>query len=115
MFQQAACGSGPAWVDGILPHVDMLDSTVLVDDKRSAIGELLLLVQDPILFGDRSLEVTKEREGEAFLLGEGGVGGGTIDADAQHLGAILLELGDISLIRLEFLRSTTCESQNVEG
>jgi len=109
VFQHAACGSGPARVDGILTHVDMLDDSVFVDDKRGAVGEFLLLVQDPILFGDRSLEVTEERECEAFLLGKGSVGGSTIHADAQHLGTILLELGDISLIRLEFLGSATRE------
>ena len=115
MLQQVASGSRPTGVNSFPTHVDMLDDTLLIDDKRGAIGELLLLVQNAVLFGDRSLKVTEEREHEAFLFGKGGVSGGTIDADAQHLGAILLEFGDISLIRLELLRSTAREGQNVEG
>jgi hypothetical protein len=115
MLEHATRGTGAARVDGVLTHVDMLDDTLLVDDKRGAIGKLLLLVQNAILFGDGSLEIAEEGEHEAFLLGKGGVGGSTIDADSQHLGAILLELGDISLIRLELLGSAAREGQNVES
>jgi len=115
VLQQIASGSGPTRVDGILAHVDMLDDILLIDDKRSAVGELLLLVQNAVLFRDRSLEVAEEGERETFLLGKGSVGGSTVDADAEHLGAILLELGDISLIRLELLGSTARKGQNVES
>jgi len=115
VLQQIASGSGSARVDGILAHVDMLDDTLLVDHKCGAVGELLLFVQNAVLFGDSSLEVTEKREHEAFLLCEGGISGSTIDTDSQHLGAILLELGDISLIRLELLGSAASKGQNVEG
>ncbi len=115
MLEHATRGTGAARVDSILTHVDMLDDTLLVDDKRGAVSELLLLVQNAILFGDGSFEITEEREHQAFLLGKGCVGGSTIDADSQHLSAILLELGDISLIRLELLGSATREGQNVES
>jgi hypothetical protein len=115
VLEQVASSSGPAGVDGILTHVDMLDDTLLVYNERSAVGELLLLVQNAVLFGNRSLEVAEEREHEAFLFGEGSVGGSTIDADSQHLGAILVELGDISLIRLELLGSAARKGQNVES
>src|SRR5215831_5973150 len=115
MLQQAARGTGPTRVDGILAHIDMLDSAFLIDDERGAVGKLLFFVEDAILLGDRSLEVAQEREIDSLLFGKRRVGGRAVDADAQHLGSGLLEFGDISLIRLELLGSATGECQNVES
>jgi hypothetical protein len=109
MFQQATRGTGAAGVDGVPAYVDVLDDAFLVNHERRAVGELLLLIEDTVLFGDRSLEVAQERKVDAFLLGKGRVGGKTIYTNAQHLRAGLLELGDISLICLEFLGSAAGE------
>jgi hypothetical protein len=49
------------------------------------------------------------------LLGECGIGGGTVDADSEDDGVACFEFGQISLIGLKFLRSTFCECQDVEG
>jgi hypothetical protein len=49
------------------------------------------------------------------LFGEGGVGGGTVNADTEDDGVAGFELGLISLIGLKFFRSTTGEGQDVEG
>ena len=48
------------------------------------------------------------------MLGEDLVRRGTVHADPEHLCAVIFELGDISLIRLELLRSTAGKGEHVE-
>jgi hypothetical protein len=49
------------------------------------------------------------------LLRECCVGWRAVDADAENYRITCFDLGQIRLIGLELLRSTTCESENVEG
>ena len=64
---------------------------------------------------DFAIHVAEKRKGDADLLGKGGVGGGTVNADAEDYGVAGFELGHISLIGLQFFGSTTGEGENVEG
>jgi len=82
MLQQTTCCASAARVDGVPTYVDVLDDAFLVNHERGAVGELLFLIEDPVLFGDRSLEVAQERKVNAFLLGEGGVGGKAVYTNA---------------------------------
>jgi hypothetical protein len=61
------------------------------------------------------IHIAEERKRDADLLGECGVGGGTVYADAEDYGVASFELGHISLIGLQFLGSTARECQNVKG
>jgi len=115
VLQQAAGGAGAAGVDGRLADLDVLNHAILVDDKSGAVREALLFVQNAVVFGYRPLEVAKEWEAKILLLRERGVGSRAVHADAENLSVVLLELGDISLIRLQLLRSTTGEGQDVKG
>ena len=109
VLQQTAGRVRAARVDGRLPDFDVLDHAVLVDDESGAVRESLLFVQNSVVFGDGPLEVAEKREVKVFLLRERRVGGRTVHADAENLRIVLLEFGDISLIRLQLLRSTPGE------
>jgi hypothetical protein len=100
VLQETTGLPGAARIDGGLVLVDVLDHTVLVHHERSPVGKAVLLIKDAVVFGNRSLEVAKKGEGDADLFGECGVGRRAVHADTQNLGTRLLELGDISLIRL---------------
>ena len=104
-----------ARVNGGRILVDVPDDAFLVHHERSAIGESALFVEDPIFLGNCSLEIAEERVSDLKLLGILLVGKTAVDADAENLRVGLLEFGDISLIRLELLRSPAREGQNIEG
>ena len=105
---------GAARIDGRIPNFYMLDNPVLIDHKCRPVGKTLLFIQDAVLFGNRTLEVTEEGEPEPLLLRKRSVRRRAVNADAQDLCVALLEFGDISLIRLQLLRSPPSESQNVK-
>ncbi len=94
--------------------VDVRYDALLVDHKSGPVGKTVLGVQDSIFLGNGPVKITEQREGHAYLLGKRLVRRRTVHADAQNLSVCLLEFGEISLIRLEFLRSTTCERQNIK-
>lgn len=50
-----------------------------------------------------------------MLFGKLPIGGNAINANSENLSISSFEFGDISLIRLKFLRSTTGECQHIEG
>ena len=101
-------------IDGRRVLFDVLDDTFFIHHERRAVGETVLLVQDAVFHGNFALEIAQQREVHADLFREGLIGGGTVHADAEDLRVGLLEFGDISLIRLQLLRSTAGERQNVE-
>ena len=104
-----------ARVNGRLADLDMLDHAVFVDHECGAVRKALLFVQNAVVLGYRPLEVAEKREVKIFLLRKRGVGRRTIHTDAENLRVGLLEFGDISLIRLQFLRSATGEGQYIKG
>src|SRR5207302_2102620 len=79
-----------------------------------AIAIATLFVEDAVIFHDGAFEIAEQREGYAVLFGEFLVGGNAVYAETKNLGIGRFEFGDISLIRLHFLRSTTGESQNIK-
>ena len=115
MRDDIACGGGAGWIYGHAAFVDMLNDPVFVDHEGGAIPKALLFVEDAIVLHDGAFEIAEKREGNAILFAEFAVGGNAVYADAENLCVGRFEFGDISLIRLHFLRSTTGESQNVEG
>jgi hypothetical protein len=100
-------------IDRDVSFVDVLDDALLIDHESSAISEALFFVEDAVVFDDSAFEITEYREGNSDLFGEFAVGGNTVNTHAENLRVGGLEFGDISLIRLQFLRSTTCERQYV--
>ena len=61
------------------------------------------------------LKSLSKGKSNAILFGEFAVGGNAVYAEAENLCVGRFEFGDISLIRLHFLRSTTGEGQHVNG
>ena len=106
---------GAGWIDRHIAFVDMLDDSVFIDNKGCPVSVTALFVKDPVIFHDCSFEVAKQREGYSVLFGEFSISGNAVYAETKNLSIIRFEFGDISLIRLHFLRSTTGESQNIEG
>jgi len=114
VFEQTTRRAGAAGINRILARLDVLDHAVLVNHERGTVGETMFLIQNAVGLRNGSLKVAQKGEIDVFLLGKGAVGGRAVDADAQNLGSILLEFGDISLIRLQLLRSTTGEGEYIE-
>jgi hypothetical protein len=121
LVQAGADGERVVGIHGTFVEFDVLDFAFLVYDDGGAPRPFEIIAlhgiffQDAIIGEDLAVHVAEQRDGDADLLGEGGVGGGTVDADSEDDGVAGFELGLISLIGLEFLRSTTRESQDVEG
>ena len=114
MLQQTAGRVRAAGVNGRSVLLDVPDHASLVHHERGAIGESAFFVENAVLGGDGPFEITEDGKGHADLFGEFPVGGLTVNADAQNLGIGFFEFGDISLIRLELLRSASREGQNIE-
>jgi len=121
--QGGADSEGRVGIDGAVTFVDQLDDALLVDDDVGAKGPLVGLVLNVVPFQDAvglehfAVHIAEEREGDTDLFGEGGVGGGTVQADAEDFGVrgVNFSGGDSSLDRLQLLRSTAGESQDVDG
>ena len=109
------------WINGAGVEFDVLNFSVFVNDEGCAARPLVFVsahrvfLQNPVSGEDLVIHVAQEREGDADLLGEGRVGGRAVDADSKNFRVACLELGQISLIGLEFLRSTAGEGEDVEG
>jgi hypothetical protein len=123
--QGGAHGQGSVGVDGAVALFDKLDDALLVDDDVGAQSPLVTFVifrrvvglEDAVGPEHFAVHVAEEWEGDADLLGEGGVGSGAIHADAEDfcIRGVDFTGGDSSLDRLKLLRSTTGEGQDVDG
>ena len=100
VLERAACGAGAARVNRFLALLDELNYALLVHDESGPIRETCVRVEDSIVLRDLALKIAKEWKLDSVLLGKDLVGGRTVHADPQDLHALLLEIGDISLIRL---------------
>ena len=103
------------WIDRYVALVDVLNNPVLIDNERRAISVASLFVEDSIILHHGAFEIAEKRESDAILFAELAVGWDAVYTEAKNLCVGRFEFGDISLIRLHFLRSTTGESQNIEG
>lgn len=72
------------------------------------------LLQDAVLFHDCAVHIAQQWESDANLFCESVVGSRAVFADTEDHGVIVFELGEISLISLEFLRSTLGKCENVK-
>ena len=95
--------------------VDVLDQPMLVDHKGGSVGKQAGEVEDTVSLCRCLLGVAEDGEGCANLPRELPVAFWPVDADPQDLRTGLLKPGDISLIRLEFFRSTRRARPYVEG
>ena len=103
------------WVDGRVSLLDVLDDAVAIHHKGGPSGQAVILVQDAVILGDLVGHIAEQGKVHADFIGEFLVGYETVDTDAQNLSSGGFEFGDISLIRLEFLRSTTGKSEHVKS
>ena len=123
--QGGAHGQGGVGIDGAVAFFDKLDDALLVDDDVGAQSPLVAFVILPRVVGFENsvglehlaIHVAEEGEGDPDLLGEGGVGSGTIYTDSENFRIRSVDFtgGDSSLDRLKLLRSTTGEGQDVDG
>jgi predicted aspartyl protease len=72
--------------------VPLLDLAVLVDHHADARGTLARIDVGAVRRADLPIRVAEEREVEVELLGEGFVGGGVIERDAQDDGVLRVVL-----------------------
>lgn len=93
----------------------MADDPVFVDDESRSATDKSLLVEDAVGLDYLSLDVTEQGESYTYVFLEAVVSSIAVNADADDLRITFLEIGNISLIRLQFLRSTAGESEHVEG
>ena len=126
-MQVRANGQGVIGIDGAVAFLDVLNDAVLVDDDVGALGPfvgfvrgILLRVvgfQDPVFLEHFLVHVAEEGKLDANLLGEGRVGRGRINADAENFRVVQVDLAgvDSRLDRLELLRSTTGKGKHVDG
>ncbi len=81
---------GGVGVDGAVAFFDVADDAFFIDDDVSALGPLVGLVLHVIALQDAVgrehlvVHVAEEREVDADLFGEGGVGCGTVHANAEN-------------------------------
>ena len=72
-------------IDCHVAFVDMSNDPFLIDQKRRAISEALLLVEDSILLDDGSFEIAEYREGNLDLLCKFAVGGNAVYTHTENL------------------------------
>ena len=100
-------------IDRDVAFVDVSNDAFFVDQEGGAISKALLLVEDAIVFYGSAFEITEDGKCNSELFCEFAVGGNAVDTHSKDLSLISFELGDISLIRLQFLRSTTGKGEHV--
>ena len=115
VLEKVAGAKGGGRVHRLGAFVDVLDNSILVDHQSNSVGKQAGEVENPVSLGGGLLGVTEEGEGGADLCREGPVGLRLVDTYPEHLRIRRREPGDISLIRLEFLRSTRRACPYVEG
>jgi len=113
--QYVACFGSGCRIDRYVAFIDVLNDPVLIDYKGSPIPKALRLIEDAIIPHHSSFEIAQQGKRDADVLREAFVGGNTVYTDAENLCFHSFEFGDISLIRLQLLRSTTGKGQNVKS
>jgi hypothetical protein len=101
------------WIDCDVSFVNVPDDAFFVDQEGGAISEALLLIIDAVVFYHGAFEIAEDRKCYFNLFCKFAVGGDAVNTEAEYLSVIRFEFGDISLIRLQFLRSTAGECQHI--
>jgi hypothetical protein len=113
--QTTADRIGAIGVNRAPAFLDVANDPLLIHDESEPPSEVALRIPNSVFLADLAHEVAQKRKLHPEVFGVTTIGGRAINTDAQYLGAGLFEFGDIILIRLQFLRSTTRECQDVEG
>ena len=114
MREDVASVGGSSWINRYISFIDVLNDSILVYYKCSAIAEALFFVEDSVIFHHGSFEIAEQWKCDADVLSKAAVGGNAVDADSENLSICSFEFGDISLIRLQFLRSTTGKGEHID-
>src|ERR1041384_395034 len=115
MLEEVACLVSAGRVNGGAALFDVFDDALFVYDEGGARRVAALFVEQAVVFDGRAMPVAQKRKGYADVLSKPAVGGEAVHADAENLRVGGAEFGDIRLIRLQFLRSTTREGEHVES
>jgi hypothetical protein len=118
-----ADGESVVRIDRGVALFDVLDDAVLVDDDVGALRPLVSFALHVVAFKDAVgrqhllVHIAEQGKLDADLLGEGGIGCGGIHTYAEdfRIRGINFTAVDSRLDRLELLRSTTCEGEDVDG
>ena len=113
MLEHVTSFNNSSRIDRHVSFVNVPDDAFFVDQEGGAISEALLLIKDAVVFYHGAFEIAEDRKCYLNLFCKFAVGGDAVNTEAEYLSVVGFEFGDISLIRLQFLRSTTCESQYV--
>lgn len=112
---------GRCGVDGGCVEIDVLDHAIFANYKRCAPRKFHFVrshrkgLHDPVLLQNGAVHIAQQGKRDTDLLCECCIGWRAVNADAENYRITCFDLGQIRLIGQEFLRSTTCESENVEG
>jgi hypothetical protein len=108
-------------VDGRCVEIDVLNHAIFANHKRRAPRKFHFVcsqgerLHDPVLLQNGAVHIAQQRKSDADLLCESRISWGAVNANAENYRITCFDLSQIRLIGLELLRSTTCESENVEG
>src|SRR5215469_16351166 len=114
---------GGVGVDGGVAAFDVANDAVFVNDAVGAQGPLVVIALNVVDFQDAvggqhlAVHITEKGKLDVDLFRESGVGGRRVHADPKDGGVARINLAriDSRLDRLELLRSTTGEGENIDG
>jgi hypothetical protein len=121
--QVGADRDGGIGIDGAVAALDVLDDAVFIDDDVGAQSPLVavalhvIFLEDTVIGEHLAVHVAEERKLDVDGLGEGSVGRGGIHTYTENFRIVGVDLtrGESSLDRLQLLRSTTGEGENING
>jgi hypothetical protein len=114
MSKAAACLIHRSRIDSRVADVDELNCPVKPNHERGPVTHAIGAQNSICLRRFASGEIAEQRHFEFQLFGKDSLRGNVVGTDAKNEGVICLEFRDTSLVRREFLRSTTGESGGEE-
>ncbi len=114
-INQTACLVSARRIDGRFALLDVAEDTFFVDDERGACSKSAFLVKDTVIFDHLAFEIAEQWERDVNVLGETFVSSKAVNTDSENLRFGGIEFGNIRLIRLQLLCSTTGEREHIEG
>jgi len=115
LLERAACLIRARRINRRVTLLYVTDDPIFVYDESRPAADEPRFVEDAVVFNDLSLDVGEEREGHSDVFLKPPVGCIAVNRDAQNLRVTILEVGNISLIRLQLLRSTAREGEHVKS
>jgi hypothetical protein len=123
LVESGAKGESGIGIDGVVAFVDQANDALLVDDDVGAKSPLIVFVLDAVGFQDAvgsehfAVHVAEEREMEAVLFGESGVGSRAVETDAEdfRIGGGDAPRADASLDSAHLLGTAFRKGENVDS